>query len=104
MNDERSHRSINTVKGYNPIDDTWKRLPNMNFTRCRQEMVTVNKKLFVIGGGTEMNEVYDSTSGRFTVLKKPLSVNGTDRNNTVASFSFVSNLFIYFDGSSSLFS
>ena len=103
LNDVRNHRAINTAEMYDPIQDDWKRLPKMNFTRCMHEMVAVHKKLFVIGGGTEMNEVYDSTSQKFTVLKQPLSVKGECRNNVFASFSIGSKLFVYFCFSSSLF-
>ena len=76
----------------------------MNFTRCRHEMVAVRKKLFVIGGGTKMNEVYDSTSQRFTVLKQRLTVKGDGWYNVFASFSIGSKLFVYFNCSSSVFS
>ena len=104
LNDVENYRAINTVEAYDPIQDAWKPLPSMNFTRCRHEMVAVRKKLFVIGGGTQMNEVYDSTSQRFTVLKQPLNVPGKGLNNVFASFSIGSKLFVYFDCSSSVFS
>ena len=42
-----------------------------------------------------MNEVYDSTSKGFTVLKLPFSLHGTGSNNTFASFSVGRKLFVY---------
>ena len=104
LNDESNHRTINTVEAYDPIEDTWERLPSMNFTRVHHQSIAVRNKLFVIGGGTKMNEVYDSTSKRFTVLKPPLSLRDTSQYNTFASFSVGSKLFVYFNDLSSVLS
>ena len=106
LNDEENHRAVNTAEAYDPIQDDWKRLPNMNLTRCRHGMVAVHQKMFVIGGGTEVNEVFDSTSERFTVLKQPLNFLGSGGYsvlNVFASFSIGSKLFAYFYGSPNVF-
>ena len=44
----------------------------MNFSRCYHQSVVIKNKLYVIGGGTEVSEVYDSTCKKFAVLKKPV--------------------------------
>ena len=44
----------------------------MNFSRCCHQSVVVKNKFYVIGGGTEVSEVYDSTCKKFTVLKMPV--------------------------------
>ena len=102
--DEHEFRAISTAEAYDPIQDYWELLPDMNFTRCKHVMVAVHNKLFVIGGGTEQNEVYDSTSGRFTVLKPPLSLHDTRENNAYSCFSVGSKLFVCFSNSTSAFS
>ena len=69
-----NYHRLNTVEAYDHIGDTWENMPNMIIERSSHKSVAVKKKLFVIGGNiTNECEVFDSTSNRFSWLKKPTS-------------------------------
>ena len=96
-------RRLNTVEAYEPINDTWTEFPTMNYSRCYHKSVVVKNKLFVLAGGTDINEVYDSTSKKFTVLKPSFSLYDINSNDPIAAFNVGHKLFSYFEGSSSIF-
>ena len=52
---EEDHETLSTVEAYDPIDDTWKEFPKMNYSRCLHKSVVVKNKLFVIAGGININ-------------------------------------------------
>ena len=64
--------ALKTVEQYDPFNDSWSKFPSMINTRCCHKSVTIKNKLFVIGGGTETCEVYDSVCKQFVVIK-PIS-------------------------------
>ena len=103
VNFNNFYRTLSTVEAYNPIDDTWTEFPTMNYSRCRHKSVVVKNKLFVIAGGTNINEVYDSTSKKFTVLKPSFSLHNIRKNCPFAAFKVSHNLFVYFSRSSNVF-
>ena len=70
--DEENYQATNKVEAYDPIDDTRTEFPNMNYSRCLHKSVVVKNKLFVIAGGTYINEVYDSNTKK---LKSSLILN-----------------------------
>ena len=101
--DDENYQTINKVAAYDPINDFWTEFPTMNYSRCLHKSLVVKNKLFVIGGGTDINEVYDSTSKKFTVLKPSLDVLNIRENYPFAVFKVSLKLFVYFLGSSSIF-
>ena len=101
--DVQHHQTINTVEAYDPIDDTWTEFPTMNYSRCQHKSVVVGKKLFVIAGGTDINEVYDSTSKKFTVLKPSFSLYDIRENYLLAAFSVENTYYVYFEDSPNVF-
>ena len=101
--DVEGKKTLNTVEAYDPIDDTWTEFPSMNYSRCRHKSVVVKNKLFVIAGGTNINEVYDSTSKKFTVLKPSFSLSNTRENCLYVAFSVGHKLFTHFRRSSNIF-
>ena len=52
--------------------NVWVDFLSMNFSKCSHQSVVINNKFYVIGGGTEVSEVYDSTCKKFTALIKPV--------------------------------
>ena len=59
----------NTVRSYDHMADKWSNLPGMINSRHKHGSVAVGNKLFMIGGSdTQSNEVFDSTSEKFTLL------------------------------------
>ena len=63
---------LKTVEVYDNVGDTWENMPNMVKKRFCHKSVAVTKKLFIIGGLYTNNcEVFDSTTNKFTLLKKP---------------------------------
>ena len=63
---------LKTVEQYDPFSDAWSGFPSMINARCRHKSVAMKNKLFVIGGGTEKCEVYDSDCKAFVAIR-PLS-------------------------------
>ena len=66
-------------------------------TRCRHKSVTMRNKLFVIGGGTDTCEVYDSACKQFLDIKQPVfnlskSWGSNLRNPAEAAFAVVSDI------------
>ena len=99
--DNDFHKALNTVEAYDPIDNTYIEFPNMNYSRCSHQSLVVKNKLFVIAGGTPINEVYDSTSKSFAVLKQSLGLyNINSIKHPFAAFKVSHNLFVYFWNSS----
>ena len=101
--DNESHKTLNTVEAYEAIADTWTEFPGMNYSRYCHKSVVVKNKLFVIGGGTSINEVYDSTSKKFAILKPSFNLYDIRENYLYAAFKVSHNLFVYFRGSSNIF-
>ena len=64
--------AIKTCECFDPVSNVWVGFPSMNFSRCYHQSVVIKNKFYVIGGGTEVSEVYDSTCKKFTALKKPV--------------------------------
>ena len=100
--DEINNRTLSTVEAYDPIDDTWSDFPAMNYSRCCHKSLVVKSKLFVIAGGTNINEVYDSTSKKFAVLKPPLDLYNMRVSFLFAAFNVCHNVFVYFNGLSNI--
>ena len=100
---EENHQILNTVEAYDPIDNTWTEFPKMNYSRCSHMSVVINNKLFVIAGGTDINEVYESTSKKFTALKPSLGLYNIGKNYPFAVFKISHKLFVYFSCSSNVF-
>ena len=96
-------QTLNIVEAYDLIDDTWTEFPKMNYSRCLHKSVVVKNKLFVIAGGTNINEVCDSASKKFTILKPSFNLYDIRSNLFVAAFSIGHKLFTYFKGSSNFF-
>ena len=85
-----------TCESFDPVSDLWEYFPSMNFSRCCHQSVVINNKFYVIGGGTEVSEVYDSTCKKFTVLKKPvMQVHKKLLIDPVAAFSIGSEIYIF---------
>ena len=97
------HKTLNTVEAYDPIDNTWTEFPKMNYSRCSHMSVVLNNKLFVIAGGTDISEVYESTSKKFTVLKPSFDLYDIREKHPFAAFNIANKLYVYFDGSSNIF-
>ena len=96
-------KTLKTVEAYDPVRDSWSQFPDMINTRCRHQSVAVNNKLFVIGGGTEKCEVYDSACGKFVAIK-PVSKlmtsmviepNVTVINDPAAALTVGNKIFVY---------
>ena len=101
--DYHGQQTLNTVEAYDPIDDTWTEFPTMNYSRCLHKSVVVKNKLFVIAGGTNINEVYDSTTKNFAILKPSLNLYDITSNHPFATFKVSHKLFVCFRGSSNIF-
>ena len=68
----------------------------MNFSRCYHQSFVIKNKFYVIGGGTEVSEVYDSTCKKFTVLKKPVMQDHKKLLiDPVAAFSIGSEILVF---------
>ena len=62
----------NTVEAYDHVANTWFKLPNMIERRHYHKSVAVKNKLFLVGGDrTKTCEVFNSTTNKFCLLKKP---------------------------------
>ena len=75
----------------------------MNYSRYLHKSVVVTNKLFVLAGGTDINEVFDSTSKKFTILKPSFHLYDIRKNYPFAAFKISHKLFVYFSGSSNVF-
>ena len=62
---------LNTVEAYDHVEDSWSQMPNMIERRYNNESVAIKNKLFVVGGESPTCEVFDSTCGKFVLLKSP---------------------------------
>ena len=101
--DNEMYKTLNTVEAYDPINDTWTEFPKMNYSRCLHMSTVVNNKLFVIAGGTDINEVYDSNSKKFTILKTSFGLYKNSENYLFAAFKVSHKLFVYFSCTSNVF-
>ena len=63
----------NTVEAYDHVANTWFKLPDMIERRHYHKSVAVKNKLFLVGGVVNKNtcEVFNSTTNKFCLLKKP---------------------------------
>ena len=71
-----NQRKLTLVEAYDYYENKWTLLPDMIIPRCGLGAVSMGNKFFVIGGCLKSlnNEVFDSVSRRFTMLKvKPLT-------------------------------
>ena len=75
----------------------------MNYSRCHHKSVVVKNKLFVIAGGTDISEVYESTSKKFTVLKPSFDLYDIREKHPFAAFNIANKLYVYFNGSFNVF-
>ena len=98
-----NHQTLNTVEAYDPTDDTWTKFSTMHYSRCCHKSVVVKNKLFVISGGTNINEIYDSTSKKFAILRPSMDLYDLRENYPIAIFKVSHKLFFYFTGSPSIF-
>ena len=63
-------QSSKTVESYDYYEDCWTYLPDMIESRCDHGAVSIDNKMFVIGGNVNSScEVFDSTSRKFTYIK-----------------------------------
>ena len=89
-----------TCESYDPVSDVWKNFAKMNFSRCCHQSVAINNKLYVIGGGTEVSEVYDSTCKKFNSLKRPVMQDHKKLLiDPVALFSIRSEFYVFSENS-----
>ena len=80
--------------------NVWVDFLSMNFSKCSHQSVVINNKFYVIGGGTEVSEVYDSTCKKFTVLKKPVMQDHKKLLiDPVAAFSIRSEFYVFSENS-----
>ena len=85
-----------TCESFDPVLNVWKNFAKMNFSRCCHKSIVISNKFYVIGGGTEVSEVYDSTCNKFTLLKRPvMQVHKKLLVNPVAAFSLGSEIYIF---------
>ena len=85
-----------TCESFDPVSDVWVNFAKMNFSRCCHQSVVVNNKFYVIGGGTEVSEVYDSTCKKFTALKRPvMRYHKKLLIGPVAAFSIGSEIYVF---------
>ena len=64
----KGNADSNTAEAYNPVNNTWSRIPNMVYGRTGLALVAVRDKLFAIGGNFQATaEVYDGN--KFSQLK-----------------------------------
>ena len=99
------HQATRSVEEYDHVSNSWSEFASMINPRCCHQSVAVGNKLFVIGGGTDTCEVYDSTCKKFVALKKPASVGKaffqkppsavTIENNIIFFGVFTSNILCY---------
>ena len=66
-----NENDLRSVECYDVIADEWSPMPNMIESKCGHSLVVVKNKLFVIGRGTKINEVYDKNCKKFVALKSP---------------------------------
>ena len=64
-----SNGHLNTVEVFDHVAGTWSKIPNMIHTRFHHKMIPVGNKLFVVGGKTNVCEVYDTFCKKFAALK-----------------------------------
>ena len=69
-----------TVESYDYYGDNWSYLPDMIEPRYNHGVVSMGNKMFVIGGWRNIAdcEVFDSSSRKFTSIKKMFVVNNLD--------------------------
>ena len=67
-----------SVESYDVFADEWSTMPDMLSSKSFHSLVVAKDKLFVVGYGRDICEVYDSTSKKFVAIKKsrrPLVIN-----------------------------
>ena len=70
--------NLNTVEAYCNVDNTWSAMPKMVHARNSHILVAIKSKLFVFGGLVDTCEVFDDSSNKFSVLKKPETLRTDD--------------------------
>ena len=66
-----NHESLKTVESFNVFADKWSEMPDMINGACFHSLVVVKNKLFVIKGGNNNCEVFDSVCEKFIDLESP---------------------------------
>ena len=85
-----------SCESFDQVFNVSKKFAKMNFSRCCHQSVVINNKFYVIGGGTEVSEVYDSTCKKFTALRRPVMRNHKKLLiDPVAAFSIGSEIFVF---------
>ena len=62
---------LNSVESYDVFANKWSTMPNMINDKSLHDLAVVKDKLFVIGYGTDICEVFDNISKTFVSLKQP---------------------------------
>ena len=96
---DNNDNKLNTVESYDVIADDWSSMPNMNDSKYWHSLVVVKRKLFAIGCGTDICEVFESSNKKFVSIKSP-STNYLCLNQVI---SIGSNIFAFQDNYSSIF-
>ena len=63
-----SNGPLSLVEAYDHTLDEWVEMPEMIYGRYRHSQLTVNNKMFIIGGGLESCESFDSISQKFVFI------------------------------------
>ena len=63
---------LGCVEAYDHAADLWAPMPKMVEPRCGHKTVAAGGKLFAVGGRRKSSEVFDSSCGKFALLKAPV--------------------------------
>ena len=66
-----NNNDLNSVESYDVFANKWSTMPNMINDKSLHDLAVVKDKLFVIGYGTDICEVFDNISKTFVSLKQP---------------------------------
>ena len=67
---------LNSSESYCFHENSWKKFPNMLINRCLHATVSMNNKLFVIGGNYSNDcEVFDSVTNKFVIITNLIGIN-----------------------------
>ena len=92
--------AVKTVEVYDHVADSWSYFPSMIYTRCYHKSVSIKNKLFMIGGGRDTCEVYDSTGKQFVALKSDLTLYKVLLQDPVAALTIGSQILVFGEKSS----
>ena len=64
---------MSSVDCYDPDNNTWSQLPDMNIARVGHSLVSLHGRLYAIGGyGVDSVEVFDPDNNTWTLLEQRL--------------------------------